>query len=365
MTVSVELRHRFGDFALDAGFEAPAGVTALFGRSGSGKTTIVNAIAGLLRPEEGRVAVDGDVLLDTAARRFVPPHRRRVGYVFQESRLFPHLSVRQNLVYGRRFSDTPRDEAGFDRTVEMLGIGAILSRRPATLSGGEKQRVAIGRALLARPRLLLMDEPLASLDQSRKDEILPFLDALAVGAEVPIIYVSHSVAEVARLANTIVMLDAGRVMASGPADGMLADPRTASAFGVREAGAVLDAVVMRHHGDGLSELAVSAGSLLLPQIAAAPGARVRVRIQASEVLVARDRPSGLSALNILPATVVALHRGEGPGVMVQLAAGEDRLLARVTQRSAEALGLKPGVSCHVILKTVAVARSDVWSAADR
>ncbi|MEM6678494.1 MAG: molybdenum ABC transporter ATP-binding protein, partial [Pseudomonadota bacterium] len=311
------------------------------------------------------------VLLDTESRRFLPPHRRRLGYVFQEARLFPHLSVRANLLYGRRFSGGgwPRiatgDPAEFDRVVALLGIEGLLTRRPQALSGGEKSRVAIGRALLSRPRLLLMDEPLASLDQARKNEILPYLERLRDETQIPILYVSHAVAEVARLATSIVVLDAGRVAQAGPAASVFADPTLAPLLGVRALGSILVGRVIRHHEDGLSEIAVSAGSLFLPRVEAAPGATLRVRIEAQDVILARDAPVGLSALNILPATVSAVQRGEGPGVVVQLQAGGDRLLARITQRSADRLGIAPGVACHGIVKAVAVARGDVGQSAEQ
>ena len=356
--LSVRLRHGFPGFTLDAGFDAPLGVTALFGRSGSGKTTIVNAVAGLLRPESGRIALDGVPLLDTARRIDMPRHRRRVGYVFQESRLFPHLTVRRNLLYGRWFAGL-REDAEVARVVALLGIGSLLDRRPAGLSGGERQRVAIGRALLAAPRLLLMDEPLAALDAARKAEILPYLERLRDETRIPILYVSHAVEEVARLATTVVALEGGRVLRMGPAAEVLSDPALAPALGVRAAGAVLPATVVAHHADGLSELAVSAGRLWLPRVAAAPGSRLRVRIAAQEVIVALTRPEGLSALNILPAEVAAVRTGEGPGAMVQLRAGDDRLLARLTRRSAEALALAPGTRCFAVVKSVAVAPGDV------
>ena len=357
MSLEVALRHRFPDFALDVDFEAPAGVTALFGRSGSGKTTVVNAVAGLLRPTAGRIAVNGRALFESRRGLFVPPHRRRMGYVFQEGRLFPHLTVRQNLLYGRWFAGgVGRD---FGRVVELLGLAALLARRSEALSGGEKQRVAIGRALLSEPHLLLMDEPLAALDDPRKREILPYLEAVRDEGGVPILYVSHAVAEVARLATTVVALEEGRVVRAGPAAEVLADPALAPPFGVREAGAILPGHVVAHHADGLTEVAVSGGTLFLPRIDLPAGRTLRVRIEAQDVILSREAPRGLSALNILPGTVAAVHPGSGPGVMIQLLVGRDRLLARVTRRSSEALGLAPGVPCFAIAKAVSVAPLDV------
>lgn len=210
MTIDVALRHRQGDFTLDLAFHSAAPVVALFGPSGSGKSTVLHAIAGLLRPETGRVMVGGRLLTDTAAGLHVPPHRRRIGYVFQEGRLFPHLNVRQNLLYGRRF--TPKGErfGSIDEITALLGLEPLLSRRPTTLSGGEKQRVAIGRAILASPRLLLMDEPLASLDTARKAETLPYIERLRDELGIPIVYVSHSPEEVARLTREVIRLEGGR-----------------------------------------------------------------------------------------------------------------------------------------------------------
>ncbi|MCA8882914.1 MAG: molybdenum ABC transporter ATP-binding protein [Rhodobacteraceae bacterium] len=358
MSLSVRLRHRLPGFALDAAFDAPPGVTALFGRSGAGKTTIVNAVAGLLRPDAARVVIEDAVLCDTDAGIWTPPHRRRVGYVFQDARLFPHLSVRANLTYGARFTGR-RPRAPFDHVVGVLGLAALLDRSPGALSGGEKQRVAIGRALLSAPRLLLLDEPLAALDDARKAEILPYLERLRDDTQVPILYVSHSAVEVARLATTVVALDAGRVLCAGPADDVLSDPAAVRAIGVREAGSVLTGIVVAQHDDGLTEIAVAAGRLLLPRIAAQAGAQVRVRIEAQDVLLARQRPEGLSALNILPATVRATRRGNGPGVMVQLSAGGELLLARITRRSADALNIVEGADCFAVVKSVSVARLDV------
>ena len=356
MTLQIAVQHSFKGFDLDVDFETPPGVTVLFGPSGSGKTTLINAVAGLLRPDRGRIAADDWVLLDTAARRFLPPHRRRLGYVFQEGRLFPHLTVRQNLLYGRWFAPRNARMESIDRVVELLGIGHLLTRRPGALSGGEKQRVAIGRALLAAPKLILADEPLAALDEARKAEILPYFERLRDEVTVPILYVSHSSAEVARLATTVVALKEGRIAASGTPAQVLGD---VAAMGVRGAASVLTARVVAHHADGLTELATAAGALWLPRVADAPGRMVRVRIAAQEVILSRDRPQGLSALNILRGVITDIRLGDGPGAMVTLAVGDDRMAARITRRSVEAMGLATGQTCHAVIKSVAIAPEDV------
>ncbi|SDN91831.1 molybdate transport system ATP-binding protein [Lutimaribacter pacificus] len=356
--LEVSLTHRFEGIALDIGFQAPAGLTVLFGRSGSGKTTIVNAVAGLLRPDAGRIVVDDRVLLDSARGIHLPPHRRQLGYIFQEGRLFPHLTVRQNLKFGAWFSARTPPRAEFDRVVGMLGIGPLLDRRPGALSGGEKQRVAIGRALLSAPRLILADEPLAALDAPRKAEILPYFERLRDEAAVPILYVSHSASEVARLATTVVALETGQVIRQGPAAEVLGDPSVLPA-GAREAGAVLSARIAAQHEDGLTELDAGGHPLFLPRIAGDTGTPVRLRIAAHDVILSRERPVGLSSLNILPGTVAELRAGEGPGAMVALDTPAGRVLARITRRSASALELAPGQSCHAIVKSVAVAPDDI------
>jgi molybdate transport system ATP-binding protein len=329
----------------------PGGLTCLFGRSGSGKSTVVNAVAGLLRPDRAEILLDGQPLHD------LPPHRRGIGYVFQDARLFPHMTVAENLTYAPRIRR--RKVEGLERIVALLGLGTLLPRRPATLSGGERQRVAIGRALLSQPRLLLMDEPLASLDEPRKAEILPHIEALRDELGLPILYVSHSLPEVARLATTIAVLEGGRLAAFGAAADILSDPATASLLGLRDAGAVLQARIAGQEEDGLTRLQTAAGPIWLPRIAGAVGRAVRVRIAAQDVILSRGRPEGLSALNILPATVATLHEGQGPGVLVRLDLGGQYLLARLTRRSALALALAPGESVHAILKSVAVGQSDV------
>jgi molybdate transport system ATP-binding protein len=359
MSLEVSLRHRQGGFTLDAAFEAMPGVTALFGKSGSGKTTLVNAIAGLARPERGRIVVDGTVLLDTAAGVSVPVHRRRVGYVFQEGRLFPHLTVRQNLLYGRLFAPSgrgvPADALGFDDVVALLGIAALLPRRPGRLSGGEKQRVAIGRALLSRPRLLLMDEPLAALDEARKAEILPALERLRDEAGVPIVYVSHALAEVARLAGTVVLLEDGRVVASGPTAEVLGGrPGLGALLGEEEAGTVLEARVAGHDAFGLSRLATPAGALLVPRLGLAAGARLRAVVRPRDVMLALRRPEGISALNVLHGTIAALEPAGDAAMEVRLRCGAGHLLARITRKSAVELRLAVGLELFAVIKSVAI-----------
>ncbi len=359
--LSVAVTHRQGAFDLAADFNAEHGVTALFGRSGSGKTTLVNIVGGLLRPHAGRVALDDRLLVDTEKRIWVPPHRRRIGVVFQEDRLLPHLSVRQNLLFGRWFA--PRREAAVEvgAVVDLLGIGHLLSRRPAGLSGGEKQRVAIGRALLSKPRLLLMDEPLSALDDTRKAEILPYLERLRDEARVPILYVSHSVAEVARLADTLVVLDAGRVTAVGPAAEVLARLDIVSIAGSREAGAVLDArILSQDERYGLTRLSTLAGELRVPRIDLAPGSRLRLQVLARDVTLSLGSPTGSSALNILAAVVAEVPRvGDdgSPSIAVRLDCGGVSLLARITRRSVSEMDLKPGLPVYAVIKSVALDRS--------
>ncbi len=360
--LELALRHAFAGFTLDLAFGAPKGVTALFGPSGAGKTSVINAVAGLMVPQAGRVVAGGTMLFDSARGVNLPPSKRRIGYVFQDARLFPHLRVRENLAYGSRFAPRGASGPGFDTVVEMLGIGALLERRPALLSGGEKARVAIGRALLSKPRLLLLDEPLAALDAARREEILPFLERLR-DAGLPVLYVSHALAEVARLASTLVLIEAGRVLANGPAAEILADPALAPRLGGAEAGTVLAASVAGRDADGLLRLSTAAGPVWVADTTPREiGTRLRLRVHASDVILSRNRPEGLSALNILQGVVTRIEPEPGGRAFVQLAMGEARLLARLTQRSVLGLGLAPGVSCHAILKSVAVSRDDLGGA---
>ncbi len=358
--IRARLRVDRGGFVLDVDLDLPArGVSALFGPSGCGKTTLLRALAGLERAPGAYVAIGDEVWQDEARRVFVPTHRRALGYVFQEASLFPHLSVRGNLEFGqKRAARADRRAPGrgpdLARTAELLGIGHLLEQQPERLSGGERQRVAIARTLLAAPRLLLMDEPLAALDLRRKLEILPYLERLHEELALPIVYVSHSGDEVARLADHLVLLEAGRVRASGPLSETLARLELASAFG-DEAGVVIEAEVAGHDGDGLSRLRFSGGELFASRCAAEPGRRARCRIHARDVSLALERPRGTSITNILPARVTEVESAGGTGqVLVRMACGEDVLLARITERSRRELEIAPGRELWAQVKAVAL-----------
>lgn len=354
MILDVDIRHRQGGFSLEARFQSDGRLTALFGPSGSGKTTIVNAVSGLVQPDHARIAVQGRVLVDTKQNIVVPRHRRRIGYVFQEGRLFPHLNVRHNLLFGRWFTPKDARKAGFDHVVDLLGIGHLLDRRPSTLSGGEKQRVAIGRALLADPQLLLMDEPLASLDEARKAEIYPYLERLRDEGGVPIVLVSHSVAEIARLATSVVVLSEGRVVTSGPTVEVLRHTNYFAQSGLTEAGALIEAQVSRHDdGYDLTVLQARAGTLSIPRLPHPIGTSLRVRLRARDIILSLKAPEGLSALNVLPGFISSIDDAPGSSVDVQLDCGGDPVVARVTRKSVEELGLKPGLAVHAIIKSIA------------
>lgn len=358
--LAAALSGRLGSFELSVDFEAPArGVTALFGPSGCGKTTILRCLAGLLKLN-GRVGIGGDVWQDTSSGKFVAPHRREVGYVFQEASLFPHLSVKENLLYGAKRSAglQPTADGGLAAIVELLGIAHLIERSPVALSGGERQRVALGRALLSRPRVLLMDEPLSALDRMTKENILPYLERIVETVDLPIVYVSHDIAEVARLAKRVVVMKNGHIIRAGPAQDVL------SGFdGVRddhfEAGSILQTRIAAQHEDGLTELTFSGGVLHLPLVEGPIGATVRVRIPAQDVMLATIEPTAISALNVLAATIEDIKVGHGPGALVRLRCGSDHLLTRLTKRSVRNLGLAIGTRCFAIIKSVAIAKADV------
>jgi len=360
----VALAGRLGAFELDVAFDAPVrGVTALFGPSGCGKTTVLRCIAGLLHLP-GQVGISGDVWQDTSKRPFVPPHRREIGYVFQEASLFPHLSVRDNMLYGaRRAGVTGAGErSNLADILDLLAITPLIERSPATLSGGERQRVALGRALLSRPRLLLMDEPLSALDRISKESILPYFERIVESVDLPIVYVSHDVTEVARLARHVVVLQNGRVVRAGTTAEVLGGIDAVPHGHPEEAGAILDTRIVHQHADGLTELAFSGGALHLPRIDGVVGAMVRVRVPARDVMLAMEEPKAISALNLLPAIIEEIKVGQGPGALVRLRCGGDHLLARVTRRSMTALGLAVGKPCFAVIKSVALSKGDVGTA---
>lgn len=358
-SLEARFRGRVGAFALDVAFTAPArGVTALFGPSGCGKTTVLRCVAGLRRVEDGHFALDGEVWQE--GDQFRPPHRRPIGYVFQEASLFPHLSVRANLLYGHRrtVGRGVAETIGVDEVVGLLGLGALLDRATPHLSGGERQRVAVGRALLSQPKLLLMDEPLAALDRFSKDDILPYLERLHDALSVPVLYVSHDIAEVERLADHLVLLETGRVTAAGPLRDLQADP-TLPIARMPEAGVTLPASVESFDSAyGLATLALEGGRLLVPGAAESPGTARRVRIAASDVSLTLEPPRGSTILNALPARVLSAEAQDGVQTMVAVALGADgggaRLLARVTRKSWDALGLAPGRAVFAQIKGVAL-----------
>ena len=345
-------------FALDVDLKlAGCGVTALFGPSGSGKTSCLRAIAGLERTDpdaKASIAVNGVVWQDDARAVFVPVHQRALGFVFQDANLFTHLTVAQNLAFGLQRVPREQRRVSLDKWVDLLGIGHLMDRQPTLLSGGERQRVAIARALATSPSLLLLDEPLAALDAQRKTEILPYLEKLPAELDIPIIYVSHAIDEVARLADQLVLLDAGRVVASGPTADLLTRLDLPLAHG-DAAGAVLRASVVRHDPqDHLTQVRFSGGSLWVTHQSAPVGQALRIRVQARDVSLTLARQSGTSILNILPATVVSLSPDSPGQMMVALDAGGSRLLARITSRSAQALGLQAGLSVYAQIKGVAI-----------
>jgi molybdate transport system ATP-binding protein len=352
VTLAIAFRHSFGSLTFDIAFTAPTpGITVLFGRSGAGKSSIVAAVAGLFRPVSGRIAIGDSVLQD--GQTFVPAERRRVGLVFQDSRLFPHLNVTANLRYGlRRAAPGP---IRFDDVVELLALRPLLDRRPHTLSGGERSRVAIGRALLSQPRLLAMDEPLASLDAQHKAEILPYLARLKHALALPVLYVTHALDEVVRLADTLVLVRSGQILAAGPLADILA--RGDLPLAARDdAAAVLPAIVVGHDpARQLSELEAAGRRLLVPITDTPPGGSLRLRIPAREVILASDEPRGISVHNVVAGTVRGIVPDQGRhAALVEVALDGGGLLARVTPDAVARLGLTLGAPVLALVKSMAI-----------
>jgi molybdate transport system ATP-binding protein len=355
VSIELALRHSFGGFSLDVAFTAPTpGVTALFGASGAGKSTVLAAVAGLQHMQHGRIVFDGTVLFDSERNIRVPAERRRCGVVFQDARLFPHMSVKSNLEYGRRRT---RGEGGpgFAEVVALLGLEALLDRRPTRLSGGERQRVALGRALLARPQLLLMDEPLAALDAPRKAEILPFLERLRDVAGVPILYVTHSLDEVDRLADTLVVLQQGRVVAAGPVEELSARTDLPALADRNDSGALLRCRVDAHDGArGQTRLAFDGGELVVPLLGDPVGSELRIRLRARDVAIAMVEPVGLSIRNRLAAVVERIDAHGPHEVFVTLRTGNAVLLSRIARETVGSLQLAPGNAVWALVKSIAL-----------
>jgi molybdate transport system ATP-binding protein len=357
VSAAIEARFRidYRDFRLDVDLRLPSqGISALFGESGSGKTTLLRCIAGLERAPQGFLAVGGDIWQDSTRSLFLATHRRPLGYVFQEANLFPHLSVLGNLQYGLK--RVPKDMRGIslEQAIDLLDIGPLLARMPARLSGGERQRVAIARALAVAPRLLLMDEPLASLDDKRKQEILPFLTRLHRELQIPLLYVTHSRQEVAQLADHLVILAQGREVVSGP----LAETLTrldAPPAHDRQAASVWDVRVAGHEEeDHLTRVEFAGGALSLPYLDSPPGAELRLQIHARDVSIALQAPSASSILNILPARIAGIADGHEGQTVVRLQVGNAALLAHITRKSARLLGLATGMQVYAQIKGTSI-----------
>ena len=353
--MSIEARFHVdrGDFTLDVDLKVPArGVTGIFGPSGCGKTTLLRAVAGLEHCQEGFLRVESDIW--QGKQRFLPVHKRPLAYVFQEASLFAHLDVRRNLEYGLKRVQPAKRKVSLDRAIELLGIGQLLERKPDQLSGGERQRVAIARALAVSPRLLLMDEPLAALDQSRKQEVLPYLESLHQELEIPVLYVSHSTDEVARLADYLVLLEDGRVKASGAINEMLMRLDLPLAHG-DDAESLIEAEVVEHDESyGLSYLHFSGGRFCVPQKNLIVGQKVRLRIAARDISLTLRQQEDTSILNIFPAVVDEVSEEGTAQVMVRLRVGDTALLSRITRKSASLLDLQPEKPVYVQIKSVAL-----------
>jgi len=355
MSLSVEVTVVQGGAKFHFAFEAPAGgLTALAGPSGAGKTTAIDLIAGMRRPSKGRIALGDRVFFDSASRIDLPPEHRRVGYVFQDARLFPHLKVRDNLLYGWRRRG-PERRIAVTPVVDLLGLADLLDRRPWTLSGGERQRVALGRALLSQPDILLMDEPLAALDPNRRAEILPYIERLRDRMGLPIVYVSHNLEEVTRLADHVVVIDRGRVVAAGPATEILNRIDLRPLTGARDLGAVIDArIAAQEPEEGLTRLDAGGVPIVCLHRDGAPGDRVRIRICARDIAVARSAPADSSVMNVLPCRLAAIDDRTTGEVILTLRAGTLALPASITRPSLRRLALAEGDQIFALVKSMSV-----------
>ncbi len=344
---------------LDVAFDvAPGELLALIGHSGSGKTTILRSIAGLWTPATARVSAGGAVWLDTHSGVNLAPHHRHAGLVFQSYALFPHMTAAQNVLAAMA---TP-DRAEAARLLDLVNLHGLSNRKPAQLSGGEQQRVALARALARKPAVLLLDEPFSAVDRATREKLHAEIIALRAHLAMPVVLVTHDMNEAQLLADRMLVIDKGQVVRSGTTAQVMSDAGALRAMGIREVAALLPAVIVGPEADGLTRLDTAAGPIFLPGVQGAPGTRLRVRIMAHEVILSRTRPVGLSAQNILPARVTALHQGDGPAVTVHLAVGESEILARITRRAATAMALTPGDAVYAVLKAMSVARDHIGRA---
>jgi molybdate transport system ATP-binding protein len=359
--LTVDIQQTLGTFRLNIQFGSRAKVIALFGRSGSGKTSVVNAIAGVNHPASGVIRIDDTILFDSARRICLAPEARRVGYVFQEGLLFPHMSVEKNLLYGhdaRRAQNA--DHIAPEKVIAVLGLQDLLQRRPANLSGGERQRVAIGRALLANPRLLLLDEPLAALDHQRKRDVMQYIERLRDEFGIPMVLVSHSQDEVARLAEDMVLISDGRVVETGAVEDIMSRLDLSPLTGRFEAGSLIRAIVERHDDEfALTTLAFDGGTLLVPRMDAAVGDSATARIRARDVSVALNAPSDISINNVLCGVVRAVRTETGPIVDLQVQVGDSLLLARITRLSAKKLALRAGTPVYLLIKAISLDKKNL------
>jgi molybdate transport system ATP-binding protein len=360
--LKVAAKKQFGNFTLDAQFESPTpGVVALFGRSGSGKSSLVNVVAGLLHAASGRMSLNETVLFDSEHGIDVPTERRRIGYVFQDARLFPHLRVAANLNYGRARA-IGRAFVSFEQVVELLGLEPLLQRRTHQLSGGERQRVAIGRALLAQPQLLLLDEPLASLDSARREEVLPYLESLRDQLALPMVYVSHDFDEVLRLATYLVLMDNGRVVAQGGVAKMSLNPALRAIIGADAVGAVVDGTVVgRDTQSGLTRVRVGHGELQVKLAGCSEGQPLRVQLLARDLIVATQPPQGLSVRNNLKGVIASVTADEDDSDLIAVDIGGTLIMARVTRAATRELVLVPGLGVWALVKAVSL-RGHTFSA---
>ena len=363
MTLSVKMRAA-GAIPLDVAFSvAPGELLALVGPSGSGKTTLLRSIAGLWQPDQGQITANGAVWLDTGAGVNLAPYQRRVGMVFQSYALFPHMTAVQNVTVAMDHLPRSQRAAEARRLLDLVNLTGLADRKPAQLSGGQQQRVALARALArtlgVKPAALLLDEPFSAVDRATRERLHAEIIGLRQHLSMPVILVTHDMNEAQTLADRMLVIDHGHTVASGATADVMSDPQALRTMGIREVAAMLTARIAAHEDDGMTRLDTATGPIWLPRVDDAIGAVTRVRILAHEVMLSRARPQGLSAQNILPATVLAIRRGDGPGVMVHLAVGDDQILARITRRAAQMLALAPDDCVHVILKAMSVARNQI------